>query len=90
MKARWTSEQHAKLSPDLIAVERSLANMHLSLSRDFGTSSKASRLAHRALLAISALKCQLDHEYHKVTDDQAFKRLGHVYYKEPIDAPASQ
>lgn len=83
-KQPFTFDEHKQLGEKLKSALRALQTGHIELSRRYGKTAKAARLALRVEMWLEELRCELDKQVFKdCASDAEFHRLVDVYYGSP-------
>ena len=79
MKQPLNLDNHLELSEKISSIRFSLIEIRQSLQDKSGTSPEIKKIA-AIENHIEGLRNELDNKYHKIIDDNTFKKLGHIYY----------
>ena len=83
-RPKLTHEQHVALAKNIVDANKKLWDAYFDVVQPaFGKSHPASRALYKLIIKqMTDVRGMLDTEYHKVTSNEQFVAMRHVYYKE--------
>lgn len=75
--------EHIELAEKLLLIEKYYDDIQKILYHKFLSNDKVIKAFNRDIKTrlTNSTRCLLDDEYHKLIDDETFKKHGHIYYK---------